>query len=706
MKITDLPALKLLFGISAGIFFAFVGGFLWIFVIAILFGIFLVLSQKIISEVSPKSDFQSNENDEISKIIAVLPLKFGTSNTSFSKYISLLFWAFALFTGYLIGISAKNNYSGAIELPISSLDCVFDGEITKIIRHDSNSIACIAHGTLDSKPFPAFVNSTIFLRIDSTGFADSYFKTGSKISLDGKVRPIRRSFLPTDFNESLYFSSLGAEWIVATKAKKVAILGFNETITTIAENCSENIKTRIKNLFSTETVGIAIALLTGDKSLITIEIREDFSLTGTAHVIAVSGLHVGIIAGIILIPLGFVRSRWLKFSIFVAALLCFAFITGLGASTLRAVVMAILALLAYNFQRSVNLLNVLCLAVVILLSIQPTLLFSASFHLSVVSIAGIAIFLPVCHRFFLRIFSNESTLQRFIAQSLSITFAASVVISPLVAYYFGVVSLISPLANLVVVPLMSLGMCYTLAAVFCSFFWNWGAIAFATSSEILFHSVLSFNKIVNIGSIQNHSALYFAIFFSLAIAYILFSKQRETVIFRTITMCLCGILMLIFLSNSKEGIEIIPREQLTAVVIPIEKNLKVIILQDRSSDYLPKYDFGLEKYLSRDGDSLVIFSAGVASLACAEHLKNIRAVIANTLVLKNKTIFSSIDSLRKRQIPLISAEKYYYSTRLLNISTHDVKISYDVWQNVMKMEQGGVKNEFCLPKLVKARTFK
>lgn len=136
-------------------------------------------------------------------------------------------------------------------------------------------------------------------------------------------------------------------------------------------------------------------IITGDTNYIDLDIRQAFTLTGVAHLLALSGLHVGIISAflfVIFYPLRLTRINRFTPLIIILFLWFFALLTGMSPSVTRAVIMATVFLCALLLQRTHNPLNSLCLAAIIILTFEPHAIFDISFQLSFLSVLGILVF--------------------------------------------------------------------------------------------------------------------------------------------------------------------------------------------------------------------------------------------------------------------------------------------------------------------------
>ena len=205
-----------------------------------------------------------------------------------------------------------------------------------------------------------------------------------------------------------------------------------------------------------ETVGpLVAALTTGDTSGLDGSFYSALRRTGTAHVVAVSGLHVSFLSGFLTVLLG--KRRRLSAGVGIALMFFFAAAAGNTPSVLRAAFMQSMLLLAPLLDREDDRATSLCTILMLLLAWNPYAAASISLQLSFAAVAGIYLFTgPLCRRwervlphkpngFWLRL---GCLAFRFVTASLATTLGAIAFTTPLMAWYFDTVSLISPLANL------------------------------------------------------------------------------------------------------------------------------------------------------------------------------------------------------------------------------------------------------------------
>lgn len=219
----------------------------------------------------------------------------------------------------------------------------------------------------------------------------------------------------------------------------------------------KGITARIEELFPNDAAAFAKALLLGDRSDITYETSTAFKVSGISHIVAVSGLHVSIIFSLIYLFCG--RKRVPVFMIGLPVLFLFAAVTGFSPSVTRACIMQALVLLAMLTDREYDPPTALSFAVLTMLVINPMVVVSISFQLSVGCMIGIFLLTPRIQNWFLERTPLKkikgkgflSRLRNWFVTSISVSMGASVMTVPLVAYHFGTISLISLLTNLLIV---------------------------------------------------------------------------------------------------------------------------------------------------------------------------------------------------------------------------------------------------------------
>jgi competence protein ComEC len=203
---------------------------------------------------------------------------------------------------------------------------------------------------------------------------------------------------------------------------------------------------------------VAKQILLGQRGSLSPEIRQRFSETGTAHLLAISGLHVSIIAGIALSAgvwaFGRQRPTYLLLALVVVWL--YTMLSGMLPSAIRAAIMGSLWLYADWIGRPRSAFTALTLAAAIMLVASPLFLSDIGFQLSFAAMGGLVFLTPIFQSWGKKLFGNQegevSPGIGFVIGSCAVTLGAVIATLPLTAYYFGLISLIALPANLVTLP--------------------------------------------------------------------------------------------------------------------------------------------------------------------------------------------------------------------------------------------------------------
>ncbi len=306
------------------------------------------------------------------------------------------------------------------------------------------------------------VGSDLLLRSYRSPRRRREFVVGDVVLTRGNLQTPSRAGIPAAFDYGAWLQRQGIFGIVTIKGThELTRLGSAppERLDRLIAGFRASVRRYAARNIGGEEGVIATALLTGDRREIDPELRESFSATGTAHVLALSGLHVGALALLLFVLLSWVPGRWLRLALFILVLGSYAVITGGSPSILRASLMASFFALAYTIGRVSQPLNTLGLAALVLLLVDPLSLFDVGFQLSFGAVAGILLFYGRIYRSLERHLSGllRLTKPRSIIQLFILSLTAQVGTFPLVALYFGEFSLLSPLLNIVVVPLITIG---------------------------------------------------------------------------------------------------------------------------------------------------------------------------------------------------------------------------------------------------------
>jgi competence protein ComEC len=192
---------------------------------------------------------------------------------------------------------------------------------------------------------------------------------------------------------------------------------------------------------------LAAGILLGVKGQMPKDFYTALVNTGTLHIVAASGYNVTIVAGVIMSMLNGLVGRTLGVGFGIFGIFLYVFVAGAGASVVRAGIMGSLTLVAFYFGRPTEAKRLLYIAAGIMLFLDPAMIFDIGFQLSFLATFGLLYLEPLF---------KKLPRQALLAEYLYPTLAASIATLPVIIYQFGRVSYISPLVNMMVLPVVPL----------------------------------------------------------------------------------------------------------------------------------------------------------------------------------------------------------------------------------------------------------
>lgn len=556
----------------------------------------------------------------ISNIYIIISLSFIAIIASFILPLprNLKFAILAL----LIGVNLNSNVElyntkNLDKYIANSFEGVYNAEITEVLSNNKTYKLFIAEGIVYSSIFkdPHRCKSIVTL-FDKENKV--IIKPGTEFISNSIFRVGNPKILKEDFNEKSYLISNKSLFFSTSNSNKFAIRDENYNISTFLYNIRTSIKYQINIAIPDSNIaGIIIALTTGDKTSIEKETQEAFSLTGTAHVLAISGLHVGIFSLFVFTLLGFLHSRLTKFIIFSLLIWLFVVLTGGHPSAIRAAIMATFAAFLIYYGKVPNPINILLFTILIYLIIEPTIVYSVSFQLSVLAISGIIILYKSIYQTLIKLFIIENSLTRFVSSSFAISFAATIPTAIITAYYFNSFSLIYPIANLLVLPLMTFASFQSIFVVITSSIGLPFADLFAKTAYLATNISININAyLAELGSeirLSSNDLIYVSIITSVVLVYILTAVNLRRFAFRVIVSMLAVFLINKIETNEYDSITILPREQSTSLLVENDSTIYVVMSDRKKYDYL-QYDYQLTRHLMASNKKVELIKTGNVSI--------------------------------------------------------------------------------------------
>lgn len=284
-------------------------------------------------------------------------------------------------------------------------------------------------------------------------------KYGSQIIVVQNFNPIINSGNPGGFNYAQYSAFQKTHYQLFLKDNEYSILPtsntsyFTQLILNLKLKVLEILK---KNIKDKNQLSIAEALLIGHRDNLDRDLVQSYSNTGVVHIIAISGLHLGMIYGLLILlfkPLGrFKITRFVKPIFILFILWSFCFVAGASPSILRSAVMFSFIVLGESISKRTNIYNSLAVSAFLLLLINPFNLWDVGFQLSYSAVLSIVAFQKQISNLFY--FKNK--IIRFLWKLNAVTLAAQVLTLPIVLYHFHQFPTLFMFTNLIAVPFSGL----------------------------------------------------------------------------------------------------------------------------------------------------------------------------------------------------------------------------------------------------------
>lgn len=285
---------------------------------------------------------------------------------------------------------------------------------------------------------------------------------GDTLQLSGRLQA------PENSGESTFdyvsFLKKDAIFLVMQRPTIISVVALKGWDTTrILDILYDRTLRQILTLWPGDEGGFIAGILVGSKEYLSTQVKEDFKKTSLSHLVAISGFNITIIILFIGKMLSFLGKRS-KIIITILCIILFMIFVGAGASVVRASLMGIISLLALFSERKAHVCNVLLLSGVCMTLFSPyTLLYDIGFQLSFLAVFGLLFMNAVLSKLFF--FVPETLALR---ESLVLTCSAQCTTLPLLLYYFGQVSVISAVANILIGPFIPLIMLTSFLAVLLS----------------------------------------------------------------------------------------------------------------------------------------------------------------------------------------------------------------------------------------------
>lgn len=263
---------------------------------------------------------------------------------------------------------------------------------------------------------------------------------------------------PSLFNYKKYLEKKYIYHQLFINHKELLKLKTNEkTIFGVANNIRDYINSKLKTYtFSPYELAIINAILLGQRQTISEDVYTNYANAGAIHILAISGLHIGIILIIlnhVLKPIEKLKyGLYFKTILLIIILWSFAIVAGLSASVTRAVTMFSIVAIGMHLKRPTNIYNTLAISIFVLLLFKPMFLFDVGFQLSYLAVLGIVTIDPYLYKLWI----PKNKILKIYWHTLTITLSAQLGIIPISLFYFHNFPGLFFLSNLLIIPVLGI----------------------------------------------------------------------------------------------------------------------------------------------------------------------------------------------------------------------------------------------------------
>lgn len=308
--------------------------------------------------------------------------------------------------------------------------------------------------------------------------------TGDIIVFEPNLNDINNNGNPLEFDLKQYLAYHLITHQTFLKANNWQTVSKKTSLTAFSENIRNKLLNILKKYgLKDDIFSVASALTLGYKNELDANIKQAYSSSGAMHILSVSGLHVGVIFLILNFLLFFFKKtrfqKILKAVLILLFLWFYALLTGLSPSVLRASVMFSFIVIGKTLNRNVNIYNSIAASAMLLLLINPLMLFDVGFQLSYLAVIGIVYYYPIIYK---TLYVKNKILDKIWALT-AVGISAQITTFPLSLYYFHQFPTYFLLTGLIVIPLSSFIIYLTILLFFVSYF---EAISMLVSKALIF----------------------------------------------------------------------------------------------------------------------------------------------------------------------------------------------------------------------------
>ncbi len=443
-------------------------------------------------------------------------------------------------------------------------------------------------------------NDTVSIEGKVMAYMDTFLEPSTLIAFKGRIDSAGIIRGLPDFNMGVWLASndiYGIVWL-----REIDVIGHSRSVYSYAQELRYSLMQINARFIDSNVVSLVDALTLGYRDELSEDVRESFREAGIIHILAISGLHVGIIYIFLVWTFGFLgRYRLVPL---ILSLVGFAFLTGLMPSVVRASIMLVLVEMARLMNRKTVGLNILFVTMLIIAFLFPWQVFSIGFWFSALAVLGIlAMWIPMS-----RLFHVEPWWARWLTSMLGVTISAQVFLIPIQILLWQHISVAGLIGNLLAIPLVSIILVSTIFLWVVSF-WEWFARLLGVAISFVTDCLVQWSEFVSSLPLNFYFSLK-SLLVSIPIVFVLVVLvgivRRDRLAWLIVAIVITGIWTYFALNKEPVSEPFIWRADSTMIVACPEENVIYLSKPNVTHESLEKIEFYTilsnpsVKYLRRD----------------------------------------------------------------------------------------------------------